>query len=125
MTNSDKSPLARWRRATRRIRMRATSIIASLAMLSLPSYPHIHVDPDGAAVTWYPAECCNNRDCRPVAHVRQAAHGLWMTTIDGVTVLVDADEQRRPSRDMRWHLCLTTDIYQNVVVQCLFEPPNS
>ena len=80
---------------------------------------------DGTEVTWYPVECCNSRDCRLVAHVPHAKDGLWLTTVDGVTVLVPADEQRRPSRDTRWHICLTTDASQNVVVQCLFEPTPS
>ena len=43
--------------------------------------------------------------------------------VDGLTVLVGADQERRPSRDMRWHICLSEDVYHNVVINCLFEPP--
>lgn len=120
-TTSRQSLLAR-RSGGRGLR---TALIAAalLAVLSPPAYPHVHSHSDGTEVTWYPVECCNNRDCRPVAHVRHAKDGLWMTTVDGVTVLVHADEQRRPSRDTRWHVCLATDASRNVVVQCLFEPP--
>lgn len=118
---SRQSPLARRSRG----RGLWTALIAAalLTVLCVPAYPHVHSHGDGTEVTWYPVECCNNRDCRPVAHVRHAKDGLWMTTVDGVTVLVHADEQRRPSRDTRWHVCLTTDASRNVVVQCLFEPP--
>ena len=46
-----------------------------------------------------------------------------MTTVDGMTVLVGADEPRRPSRDMRWHICLSEDLDHNIAIQCVFEPP--
>jgi hypothetical protein len=106
------------------------SIRALLAMsasltLSTPALPHTHVDPDGRTVTWYPRECCNNHDCRPIATIRRGDQGLWMTTVDGSTVLVGADQERRPSRDMRWHICLSEDVYHNTVIQCLFEPPSA
>ena len=93
--------------------------------LSAPATSHTHVDPDGGTVAWYPKECCNDHDCRPVATVRRGEQGLWMTTVDGSTVLIGADQVRRPSRDMRWHICLSQDVYQNTVVQCVFEPPSA
>src|SRR5262245_27193044 len=78
-------------------------------------HSHVHVDPDGSTVSWYPEECCHDEDCQPVAHVRIAPEGLWMTTVGGQTVLVSKDEPRRPSRDLRWHICLGSlgrnDIY--------------
>jgi hypothetical protein len=86
---------------------------------------HTHVSPDGTTITWYPKECCHDRDCRPVARVYPAAQGLWMTTVGGLTVLVGADQHRRRSLDMRWHICLGKDAYENTIVECLFEPPNS
>ena len=105
---------------------RAAILLASwMMMVSPPAYSHTPLDPEGTTVTWYPLECCNNQDCRPVASVRSTRGGLWMTTVDGRIILVGHDEPRRPSRDLRWHICLTTDVYSNVVIQCLFEPPNS
>jgi hypothetical protein len=103
------------------------AVFAICALLALPSTAktHTHVDPDGSPVTWYPKECCHDHDCRPVATVRIASQGLWMTTVDGFTVLVGAEEERRPSRDMRWHICLTEDIFHNTVIECLFEPPSA
>lgn len=97
----------------------------ALLALSAPASPHKHVDPDGGIVAWYPKECCHDHDCRPVATIRRASQGLWMTTVDGQTVLVGVDEQRRPSRDMRWHICLSEDLDHNTVIQCVFEPPSA
>jgi hypothetical protein len=62
-----------------------------------------------------PSGCCRS----------QGQSGLWMTTVDGSTVLIGADQERRPSRDMRWHICLSEDIHHNTVVQCVFEPPSA
>src|SRR5262245_51319047 len=97
--------------------------IAASLIFSAPAQTHTHVDPDGGIVAWYPRECCNDHDCRPIATIQRAKHGLWMTTVDGLTVLVGADQERRPSRDMRWHICLSEDVYHNIVINCLFEPP--
>jgi hypothetical protein len=85
---------------------------------------HVHVDPDGRTVSWYPQECCHDRDCQPVANVRVAPEGLWMTTESGHTVLIGRDEARRPSRDMRWHLCMGPDGNRDISVLCIFEPPS-
>ena len=108
--------------------MRSIHVLLAMSAsltFSAPALPHTHVDPDGRTVTWYPHECCNNHDCRPVAAIRWASQGLWMTTVDGSTVLIGADQERRPSRDMRWHICLSEDIHHNTVVQCVFEPPSA
>jgi hypothetical protein len=99
--------------------------IATPLILCTPASTHTHVDPDGDTVAWYPKECCHDRDCRPVANIWPGNQGLWMTTVDGRTVLVGADEQRRPSRDMRWHVCLGDDIHHNTVVQCVCEPSSA
>jgi hypothetical protein len=107
--------------------MRIHFFVTAAVLLAMPisAKSHTHVSPDGTTVTWYPKDCCHDRDCRPVATVRPTAHGLWMTTVDGQTVLVEANQQRRPSLDMRWHICLGKDAYENTIVECLFEPPNT
>src|SRR5262245_58287079 len=86
---------------------------------------HVYSDPDGSTLSWYPRECCHDEDCQPVAKVRVSPEGLWMTTVGGQTVLVSSDEPRRPSRDMRWHLCLGAVGHNDIGIQCLFEPPAS
>jgi hypothetical protein len=103
-----------------------TVLITALAAV-IPARPHTHVDPDGRRITWYPTECCHNRDCKPVASIKRARNGLWMTTADGFTVLIGPNEPRRPSKDMRWHLCVGPGDMDDAGPQiyCIFEPPNS
>ena len=105
----------------------ATLFIAlCLAFLAFPHRAGSHhpLDQDGKPVTWYPHECCHDHDCQPVASVRETPEGLWMTLVDGASLLISRDEPRRSSRDMRWHICLGTAGHKDVVVQCLFEPPS-
>ena len=110
-------------------RLRALLFAGFAAILAgvIPARPHTHVDPDGQLVSWYPIECCHGHDCRPVATIKSAPHGLWMTTVDGFTVLVGPGNQRRPSLDQRWHICMgpgdMDDIHPQIF--CIFEPPNS
>jgi hypothetical protein len=100
---------------------------ASCVALATPASPHTHIDPDGTAVGWYPKECCHDGDCRPVARIQPAPHGLWMTTLDGQTVLIGPSDKRRPSRDMRWHICIGPGEMHDAGPQilCVFEPSNS
>ena len=106
-----------------------TAMIIIAMWLALGAIPqravsHHPLDPDGKSVTWYPHECCHDHDCQPVASVRETPEGLWMTLVDGASLLISRDEPRRSSRDMRWHICLGTAGHKDVVVQCLFEPPS-
>jgi hypothetical protein len=100
---------------------------ASSVALAGPASPHTHVDPDGSTVSWYPTECCNNRDCRPVVSIKPAPNGFWMTTGDGLTVLIGPSDSRRPSLDARWHICSGPGEMDDAGPQifCVFEPPNS
>lgn len=85
---------------------------------------HTHTD-SGGTVTWYPNECCRDGDCRPVAVIRRASQGAWFTTVDGITILTDRHAERRPSKDMRWHICIGLDDTQTPFVRCIFEPVGS
>jgi hypothetical protein len=111
----------------RRLR-KCAAVILAVVVFAPPAVPHTHVDKDGALVTWYPLECCHDKDCRPVASVRQGGNGLWMTTVDGFTVLIGPNQSRRPSRDMRWHVCIGRDDVEPSTtpsIVCVFEPPHS
>jgi hypothetical protein len=92
-----------------------------------PGWSHTYVGPDGKQVSWYPFECCHDHDCRPVATIKSAPNGLWMTTVDGLTVLVGPRDRRRPSLDNRWHICMGPGEMDDTGPQifCIFEPPNS
>jgi hypothetical protein len=88
------------------------------------AWAHTHADA-GGTVSWYPADCCHDGDCRPVAEINHASHGIWFTTIDGITILTDTHAERRPSKDMRWHICIGIDDTQTMFVRCIFEPSGS
>jgi len=98
---------------------------AALALTATSAKPHTHVEPDGTATSWYPQECCHDRDCRPIASIKMAKEGMWMTTVDGFTVLVGPDDYRHPSQDMRWHVCLGIDGRGDHFLQCVFQPPQT
>jgi hypothetical protein len=110
--------------------MRIYLLATAAVMLAVPpaAKSHTHLSPDGTTVSWYPNECCHNRDCRPVASIKPASNGLWMTTTDGRTVLIGPNQSRRPSQDMRWHVCIgrdDVDPADTEAIVCVFEPPHS
>jgi hypothetical protein len=99
---------------------------AALLLASSSANSHIHTERDGSTVSWYPQDCCRDGDCRPVAKIWTAPHGLWMETVDGQTVLVGPKDKRQPSKDTRWHICLHFDAdLQLLEIRCIFEPPNA
>ena len=99
----------------------ATALLA----ISAPARPHTHIEPDGETISWYPKDCCHEGDCRPIARISLAPQGLWMTTTDGFTVFIGPQDKRRPSLDLRWHVCMTIDEVDNITpkINCIFEPP--
>ena len=103
----------------------ANSLIVAGAMVigSLVGHAHTHHDADGSTVDWYPQECCGDGDCQPVATLKSAPQGLWLTTVDGQTVLIGPRDQRRPSGDTRWHVCLVAgERDYPPQIACIFEP---
>jgi hypothetical protein len=102
-------------------------LVAASTAIAVPANPHTHVEPDGRAVSWYPKECCHDKDCRPVASIKPAPNGFWMTTVDGLTVLIGSSDERRPSLDSRWHICIGPGEMHDAGPQilCVFEPSNT
>jgi len=102
-------------------------LYAATAVVPIAAKSHTHVDPDGAAVSWYPKECCDDGDCRPVVGAKRTTRGVWLTTVDGYTVLVGPNDVRLPSRDARWHICVgPIDVVSLVpTITCIFEPAGS
>jgi hypothetical protein len=104
----------------------AVYVLGCWASLPTVVQAHTHSNADGSTVSWYPHDCCDDGDCRPVANVVRAPHGLWMTTVDGLTVLVGPSNRRLPSRDLRWHVCINQDIEAVPdTIRCVFEPPDT
>jgi hypothetical protein len=87
------------------------------------SLAHVHHDPDGKTVTWYPKDCCGDGDCNPVTEVQRVGAGIWLKTARGTTMFVDSKVPRQHSHDMRWHVCVRFDHdAQMLVLHCVFEP---
>jgi hypothetical protein len=106
--------------------IRIGAFVASMMVVSVQVRSHKHVGPNGDVVSWYPTECCNDGDCRPVAAITRAPNGLWMTTVDGYTILVGPKDVRRLSQDSRWHVCVGTEQDDPTPrLRCVFEPSNS
>jgi hypothetical protein len=105
--------------------MRVLFLVLAACFLAPNAKAHTHNSEDGTTVSWYPNECCNDGDCRPVAMVQPAGEGLWVTTVDGLTLLVGPNDHRRVSQDMRWHVCIAADDTNTLRIRCIFEPPNT
>jgi len=94
-----------------------------IVLFSTMSQAHVHYDPDGNSVHWYPKSCCGNGDCQPATGVRQVGAGVWLQTADGSTVFVDSLQPRRRSQDLRWHICTRYDSdTQSFILHCVFAP---
>ncbi|NIX78262.1 hypothetical protein [Microvirga terricola] len=77
--------------------------------------------PQAMAHSWYPIECCSDRDCRELAEdqgetVDETPNGwqLW----DGRII---ARGIAKPSPDKKFHLCETA----NKTIICFFVPPGA
>ena len=94
-----------------------------IVLFNTMSHAHVHYDPDGNSVNWYPKSCCGNGDCQPATQVRQVGAGVWLQTADGSTLFVDSLQPRRRSHDLRWHICTRYDSdAQTLILHCVFEP---
>jgi hypothetical protein len=72
------------------------------------------------AHSWYPEECCNDHDCRPVpcAELVKGKQGLaWLDRV------IFNQRQIRESLDDSCHVCVTTYVgYVSYVPICAFIP---
>ena len=81
------------------------------------------------AHSWYPPECCHDRDCAPVEKV------TWLVPVDGGkpriivrskkgTAVIPRDMMPRDSKDDRMHVCIGYDSFGDHEVWCYFVPPH-
>lgn len=90
--------------------------------------------------SWYPPECCHDRDCGPVEnsfYLTDPKGGpdiLWVTiTIKGaygqpdekVTFPIPRDMKIQQSQDNQMHACAYKAIGMGVTPLCLFVPPGN
>jgi len=107
--------------ARRSLRLSAASLV--IAALAIPARAHQHVSPGRPPVAWYPADCCHNQDCHPVAEVVVVEGGIVLSTEDGWRLFVSRNAHRRPSLDDRWHVCFGAQEVPQIF--CIFEAPGS
>jgi hypothetical protein len=98
-------------------------ILLGLALFFLPltALAHDHVSRDGSVITWYDGSCCNNHDCAPVVDITPMMGGMFMKNEYGASAFIAHDTPRRPSKDMRWHICVNE---LNRLI-CVYEPPSA
>lgn len=88
-------------RAPRRAIAALRACVAAILTLALLSHASPH--------SWYPWECCSERDCFPVpvprTEIDRTPEG-WRLKKEGITVPFEA---ARPSPDGKFHLCRSQD----------------
>lgn len=75
--------------------------------------------------SWYPRECCSNRDCMPADRVETDDRGDLRVTVGKKRIWVPQGFEIRPSRDNRIHICFHVDEHDFLMPLCLFIPAQS
>jgi hypothetical protein len=78
-----------------------------------------------AAHSWYPKECCSNRDCMPADGTSTDVRGDLSVHVGNRRVWVPNGFSVRPSRDDRIHICFHVDEHNFPMPLCLFLPLQS
>ena len=68
------------------------------------------------AHSWYPAECCSDRDCEVILEECEVPEGLALRTKHGVAIF-PVNHPVRPSADQRDHACFDPSTKRPI---CLF-----
>lgn len=76
------------------------------------------------AHSWYPYECCFNKDCHEADTVLEMPDGSAQVTVGNDMILVPRSFKRRMSPDFHYHLCYGR-LPGQTVVYCFFEPASS
>lgn len=93
--------------------LRAGLLFASLTCgLSANAFAH----------SWYPAECCDGRDCMRVDQVEPTLDGGMRLTAGDLQVQVPKGFTQRPSRDNDTHVCVRKNGDGSYVPRCVFVP---
>jgi hypothetical protein len=88
-------------------------ILLVASTLALIASAHAH--------SWYPRECCNEKDCHPVDIVKEMPDGSAQVQVEGETVIVPRSLKRRKSKDEHYHLCYEKKP-EGISIFCFFQP---
>jgi hypothetical protein len=94
-------------------------IPAALGLLASALSPQVY------AHSWYPKECCSNRDCMPADRIEWDARGDMQVTVGHRRIWVPQGFAIRPSADNQVHICFHLDDHKFLMPLCLFLPAQS
>lgn len=96
----------------------AASIIVMAAFCAYPTLCFGH--------SWYPTDCCSERDCMPADSVGVDARGDLEVTAGPLRIWVPKGFAIRPSLDSRAHICFREEKDLKFLMPlCLFVPAGS
>jgi hypothetical protein len=86
--------------------------------------------PPALAHSWYPKECCSDRDCMPADGIASDARGHRIVLVGARRIWIPNGLAARPSPDGRVHICFRVvagelDNSTFTVPICLFVPAQS
>jgi hypothetical protein len=73
------------------------------------------------AHSWYPRECCNDKDCHEADKVTKMPDGNVEVQVGSDILLVPSTMKRRRSQDQNFHVCYSK-VNGAITVSCFFEP---
>lgn len=89
-------------------------MIASTVIILLPKQAHSH--------SWYPKECCSDRDCAPATDIKHIdAHHIQATNKFGTAIY--PKRTWKHSKDCSYHSCLASNAFTKTKMPlCLLIP---
>jgi hypothetical protein len=73
------------------------------------------------AHSWYPKECCTEKDCHETDSVKELPNGDTEVKVGSDMMTVPHGLKRRKSPDQHYHICYGT-LHDSIVIYCFFEP---
>lgn len=81
--------------------------------------------PAASAHSWYPSECCSNRDCMPADGIEVDVRGDLQVRVGTTRIWIPRGFATRASPDNRMHICYHIDDFTFAMPLCLFVPAGS
>lgn len=78
--------------------------------------------PAAQAHSWYPKDCCSDRDCMPADAIGSDHRGDRFVMVGQQRIWVPHGFPVRPSQDGRIHICFHLDDHRFLMPLCLFLP---
>ena len=76
------------------------------------------------AHSWYPPECCDNKDCQRIDRISHQSDGSMIVQAGPIIVRIPQSFPSRPSQDGDAHVCTFRNQAGAHQVRCIFLPLN-